>query len=123
MSLEKKNNFLAAIVFLTYPRDPSVLKLLRRVNFGTGSKFGTEVAKRCLEGSEMLVFLGQKRQESSTICHCSALHSEGDICPAVGVLIQVVKLKAETRSREKNTAKHLRQATTRDMHSQRSPPY
>ena len=36
--------------------DPPVLKIQRRVNFGTGSKFGTEVAKRYGEGSEMLVF-------------------------------------------------------------------
>ena len=34
-----------------------LLLLLQRVNFGTGSKFGAEVAKRYGEGSEMLVFL------------------------------------------------------------------
>ena len=43
--------------------DPPVLNILRRVSFGTGSKFGTEVAKRYGEGSEVLVFLGDKRQE------------------------------------------------------------
>ena len=45
-------------------RDPPVLKILRRVKFGTGRKFGTDVAKRYGEGSEMLVFLdkrGRKR--------------------------------------------------------------
>ena len=41
-------------------RDPPVLKILRRVNFGTGRKFGTDVAKRYGEGSEILVFLGKR---------------------------------------------------------------
>ena len=48
------------------PRDPPVLKILRRVNVGAGRKFGTDVAKRYGEGSEMLVFLGEKRQENGT---------------------------------------------------------
>ena len=43
--------------------NPPVLKVLRRVTFGTGSKFGTEVAKRYGEGLQMLVFLGKKRQK------------------------------------------------------------
>ena len=51
---------------MVYPRDPPVLKLLRRVTFGTGRKFGTDVAKRYGEGSEMLVFLGKKMQENGT---------------------------------------------------------
>ena len=42
------------------PKDPSVLKIVRRVNFGTGIKFGTDVAKRYGEGSEVLVFLGKR---------------------------------------------------------------
>ena len=42
------------------PRDPPVLKRLRRVDFGMGSKFGTEVAERYREGSEMLGFLDKK---------------------------------------------------------------
>ena len=42
-----------------YPRDPPVLKTLRRVNFGTGRAFGTDVAKGYGEGSEMLSFLGK----------------------------------------------------------------
>ena len=46
----------------TCPRDPPVLKILRRVNFGTGSRFGTDVAKRYGEGSEVLVFFRKKRQ-------------------------------------------------------------
>ena len=50
-----------------HPRDPPVLKILRRVNFGTGTKFGTDVAKRYGEGSEMLVFFsGKLRQENRT---------------------------------------------------------
>ena len=35
------------------PRDPPVLKILRRVNFGTGRRFGTEVAKGYREDSEI----------------------------------------------------------------------
>ena len=42
------------------PRDPPVWKILWSVNVGTGSKFGTEVAKRYWEGSDMLVFLGKQ---------------------------------------------------------------
>ena len=42
------------------PRDPPVLKILRRVNFGAGSKFSTDAAKRYGEGSEVLVFLGEQ---------------------------------------------------------------
>ena len=41
-------------------QDPSVLKMVRRVNFGTGSKFGTDVAKRYGEGSEVLLFFLEK---------------------------------------------------------------
>ena len=52
---------------LVYPRDPPVLKILRRVNFGTGRKFGTDVAKRYGQGSEMLVFLGQKDRKTVQI--------------------------------------------------------
>ena len=40
----------------TYPRDPPVLNILRGVNFGTGSEFGTDVAKHHGECSEVLVF-------------------------------------------------------------------
>ena len=43
--------------------DPAVLKIRWRVNFGAGSKFSTDVAKRYGEGSEVLVFSRQKRQE------------------------------------------------------------
>ena len=49
-----------------YTRDPPILNILWRVNFGTGKNFGTEVAKHYGGGSEMLVFLGKKRQENST---------------------------------------------------------
>ena len=49
---------------LLYPRDPPVLKILRRGNFGTGRKFGTDVAKRYREGSEMLVFLGKRGRKT-----------------------------------------------------------
>ena len=49
-------------------RDPPVLKILRRVNFGTGRKFGTDAAKRYGEGSEMLVLPGNFRQENGTEC-------------------------------------------------------
>ena len=48
------------------PKDPSVVKIVRRGNFGTGSKFGTDVAKRYGEGSEVLVFSRKKRQENGT---------------------------------------------------------
>ena len=48
----------------TLPKDPSVLKIVRRVNFGTGSKFGTDVAKRYGEGSEVLVFLGKRGRKT-----------------------------------------------------------
>ena len=34
------------------------------MNFGTGRKFGTDVAKRYGEGSEMLVFLGKRGRET-----------------------------------------------------------
>ena len=47
-----------------YPRDPPIRKLIRRVNFGTGGKFGTEVAKRYGEDSEMLVFLGKEGRKT-----------------------------------------------------------
>ena len=40
--------------------NPPVLKILRRVNVGTGRKVGTDVAQRYGEGSEMLVFLGER---------------------------------------------------------------
>ena len=50
----------------SFPRDPPVLKILRRVNFGTGRKFGTDVAKRYGEGSEMPCFSRKKRQENGT---------------------------------------------------------
>ena len=55
---------------LGYPRDPPVLKVLRRVNnfnFGTGSKFGTDVAKRYGKGSEVLVFLGKRGRKTVRI--------------------------------------------------------
>ena len=42
------------------PKDPPVLKIVRRVNFGTGRKFGTDVTKRYREGSEMLAFLSKR---------------------------------------------------------------
>ena len=48
----------------TYPSDPPILKILRRVTFGTGSKFGTDVAKRYGKGSEVLVFLKVARLQS-----------------------------------------------------------
>ena len=41
-------------------RPTPVLKILRRVNFGTESQFGTEVAKCYGEGSEILVFPGKR---------------------------------------------------------------
>ena len=44
---------------------PSSTKTLRRVNFGTGSQFGTDVAKRYGEGSKVIAFLG-KMQENGT---------------------------------------------------------
>ena len=48
-------------------KDPPVPKILQRGNFGTGSKMGKEVARRYREGSEVLVFLGErKRQENGT---------------------------------------------------------
>ena len=50
-----------------YPRDPPVLNIVRRVNFGTGRKFGTDVAKRYGEGSEMLVFLGKRGRKTVEI--------------------------------------------------------
>ena len=46
------------------PRDPPILKLLRRRNFGTGRKFGADVGKRYGEGSEMFVFLGKRGRET-----------------------------------------------------------
>ena len=47
-----------------HPRDPPVLKIVRRVNFGTGRKFGMDVAKRYGERSEMLVFLGKRGRKT-----------------------------------------------------------
>ena len=57
--ITRKDSYCKAIVRLgdRYPRDPPVLKILRRVNFGIGSRFGTDAGKRYGEGSEMLVFL------------------------------------------------------------------
>ena len=46
------------------PRDPLMLKILRRVNFGTGRKFGTDVRNRYGEGSEMLLFLGRRGRKT-----------------------------------------------------------
>ena len=43
------------------PRGPPVLKILRRVNFGTGRKFGTDAAKRYGEGSQKCWFSPGKR--------------------------------------------------------------
>ena len=40
----------------TNPKDPSVLKTVRRVNFGTGTKFGTDVAKRYGNSSQKCLF-------------------------------------------------------------------
>ena len=36
----------SSLVLHEYPRDPPVLKIQRRVNFGTGRKFGMDVAKK-----------------------------------------------------------------------------
>ena len=44
-----------------------VLKILRRVNFGTGRKFGTDIAKRYGEGSEMLIFPGKRGRKTVRI--------------------------------------------------------
>ena len=55
------------VTFLPNPKDPSVLKIVRRVNFGMGSKFGTDVAKRYGEGSEVLVFLGKRGRKTVRI--------------------------------------------------------
>ena len=42
--------------------------MILRVKFGTGRKFGTDVAKRYGEGSEMLVdFLGEKGRKTVQI--------------------------------------------------------
>ena len=49
-----------------FPKSPPVLKILWRVNFGTGSKFGTDVARRYGDGSEVLVFLEKKTMENGT---------------------------------------------------------
>ena len=43
---------------------PPVLKIVRRVNFGTGRKFGMDVAKRYGERSEMLVLLGKRGRKT-----------------------------------------------------------
>ena len=47
-----------------YPRDPPVLKIVRRVNFGTGRKFGTDVAKCYGKGSQMPVFVGRRGRKT-----------------------------------------------------------
>ena len=53
--------------FLEEPKGPfRILKTVRRVNFGTGTKFGTDVAKRYGEGSEVLVFLGKRVRKNGT---------------------------------------------------------
>ena len=49
------------------PKDPPVLKILRRVNFGTGSQVGTELAKRYGEGSEMLPFSRQEKNAEKQV--------------------------------------------------------
>ena len=51
----------ADLCSLDLPKGPSLLKYATdRVNFGTGSKFGTEVAKRYGEGSKIF-FLGKRK--------------------------------------------------------------
>ena len=47
-----------------HPRDPPVLKTLRRVSIGTGTKFGTDVAKR--HGLRSACFSRKRRQENGT---------------------------------------------------------
>ena len=49
------------------PKDPPVLKRLRRVNVGTGTKFATAIAKRYGECSERLVFLGEEDRKTVQI--------------------------------------------------------
>ena len=53
----------------SYPklRDPPGLKILRRANFGTGRKFGTDITKRYGEGSEMSVFLGENGTDNEKL--------------------------------------------------------
>ena len=43
---------------------PKGLKIIRRVNFGAGRKFSTDVAKRYGEGSEMLVSVGKRGRKT-----------------------------------------------------------
>ena len=50
-----------------YPEDPSVLKIVRRVNSAQAVKFGTEMRKRYGDCSEMLVFLGKRSKETVRI--------------------------------------------------------
>ena len=50
-----------------YPKDPSVLKIVRRANLLRRDNFGTEVAKRYGECSEVLVFLGKRGRETVRI--------------------------------------------------------
>ena len=52
---------------LAFPKDPPVLKILRRANFGAGSQFSTDVAKLYGEGSEVLVFLGKRGSKTVRI--------------------------------------------------------
>ena len=53
-------SFWVGSVAFKRPRDLPALKILRRVNFGMGRKFGTDAAQCYGEGSEMLVFLGKR---------------------------------------------------------------
>ena len=60
-NLLKLRSLDSACIFLSYTStqgDPPVLKIVRRVNFGTGRKFGTERSKTLRRGLRMLVFLG-----------------------------------------------------------------
>ena len=49
------------------PKDPSVLKIVRRANSLRREKFGTEVAKRYGVCSKVLVFLGQRGRKTVRI--------------------------------------------------------
>ena len=56
-------NQIAHAILEHFARDPPVLKILRRVNFGTGSKFGTDVAKTLRRELRSACFSRTRRQE------------------------------------------------------------
>ena len=102
-------------------RDPPVLQILRRVSFGTGRKFGADVAKRYGEDSEMLVFLGEKDRKTVQIvknygsskilrirapCYLRLFEPPNALCTAKKARVETTP--KQHRKRKKSTERGIR---------------